>query len=162
MLIADPTAEISNLADIECSSRGSCITVGPRVHIDAFVKVKWAGGTAGIEIGEGSYINSGTVIYSGNGVTIGRYVLIAANCVLAPVNHEYKTRERLILEQRFAPSRGGIVIEDDVWLGAGVIVLDGAVIRRGAVVGAASLVRSELEAYGVFAGNPARKIGSRA
>jgi virginiamycin A acetyltransferase len=161
MLLADPSARISALADIETSARGSCLTIGPGVVIDSFVKVKWAGGTADIVIGEGSYINSGTVIYSGNGVVIGRHVLIAANCVLAAVNHEYRSRDRLIIEQRFGPSRGGILVEDDVWLGAGVIVLDGAVIRKGAVVGAASLVRDELEQYGVYVGNPARKIGDR-
>ena len=57
-------------------------------------------------------------------------------------------------KQGFRPSKGGILIEDDVWLGAGTIVLDGAVLGKGAVVGALSLVRSTLEPFGIYAGNP--------
>jgi acetyltransferase-like isoleucine patch superfamily enzyme len=67
----------------------------------------------------------------------------------------------LIREQGFQPSKGGIVIENDCWLGAGVVVLDGAVIRRGAVIAAGSLVRGEVPEYAIFAGSPARQIGER-
>lgn len=161
MLQADPTARISKLADIDESSRGTRIVVGANSVVDSFVRIKCAGGTADVTIGDGTYINSGTVIYSGNGVRIGSHVLIAANCTLAPVNHACQERGRLIIEQRFLPSKGGIVIEDDVWIGAGCVILDGTVIRRGAVIGACSLVRGEVEAYGLFAGNPLRKIGER-
>src|SRR5690349_2203031 len=101
--------------------------------IDSFVKIKPSGGAGDVIIGENVYINSGCVIYSGNGVTIGNNVLIAAACVFAPVNHAFSDRARLIRDQRFQPSRGGIVVEDDVWIGSGTVVLDGAVIRRGAV-----------------------------
>lgn len=161
MLLIDPTARVSPLADIEDSSRGSRIEVGPGARIDSFVKIKPAGGSGDVVLGEGSYLNSGCVLYVGNGIRIGKHVLIAANCTLAPTNHAYRDRDRLIVDQRFAPSRGGIVIEDDVWLGAGCVVLDGVVIRRGAVVGAMTLVRGELEAYGVYAGNPMKKVGER-
>ena len=106
-------------------------------------------------------INSGTVIYTGNGIRIGDAVAIAANCTLAPTNHAIADRDRLIKDQGFQPSKGGIVLEDDVWLGAGVVVLDGAVVRRGAVIGAGSVVRGEVEAYAIYAGAPARKIGER-
>src|SRR5580693_5989769 len=114
-----------------------------------------------VVIGEGSYVNSGTVIYSGNGVRIGKGVAIAANCTLAPVNHAYKSRAKTIREQRFLPSKGGIIIEDDVWLGAGVVVLDGAHIRKGCVIAANALVRGPTEEYGVYGGNPLAKIGER-
>ena len=161
MLIIAPSAKISKLADIEDSVRGSKIIIEDDVVIDSFVKIKPAGGSGDITIGAGSYINSGTVIYSGNGVTIGRHVLVAANCTIAPVNHEYRAKDRTIIEQRFMPSKGGTLIEDDVWIGVGCVILDGAVLRRGCVVGACSLVKSELEEYGVYAGNPLAKIGSR-
>jgi len=161
MLVADPLARISPLADIEQSTRGTRIVVGAGSLIDSFVKVKCAGGTGDVQIGKQSYINSGCVIYTGNGVTIGDHVLIAANCTLAPVNHEFRRRDQLIIEQRFQPTKGGIVIEDDAWLGAGTVVLDGAHVGRGAVVGAGSLVRGQLEPYGIYAGNPLQKIGSR-
>lgn len=161
MLTISEQAKISELADIEDSVKGSRIIIEANVMIDAFVKIKPAGGFGDIRIGEGSYVNSGTVIYSGNGVLIGRSVLIAANCTLAPTNHEYKAKDRLIVEQNFRPSKGGIVIEDDVWIGVNTVILDGALIRKGCVIGACSLVKGELEAYGVYAGNPLEKIGER-
>jgi acetyltransferase-like isoleucine patch superfamily enzyme len=135
--------------------------IGPGVVIDSFVKIKPVGGVGDVEIGSNTYINSGTVIYSGNGVRIGAGVLIAANCTLAAVNHEYRARGRTIMEQGFMPSRGGIVIEDDVWLGAGSVVLDGARIAKGVVVGANSLVRGNLDEYTVYAGNPLRALSKR-
>lgn len=161
MIEIAPDARVSPLADIEDSSRGSRVIIGEGAVVDAFVKIKMAGGTGDVVIGPGSYVNSGTVIYSGNGVRIGSHVLIAANCTLAPVNHEYRARGRRIVEQRFMPSKGGIVIEDDVWLGASCVVLDGVTIRTGAVVGALTLVRADLEPYGVYAGNPLALVSYR-
>jgi len=155
MLIISPDAEVSPLADIEDSARGSRIEIGPGCRIDAFVKIKPAGGLGDVIIGRSSYINSGVVIYTGNGVRIGDHVLIAANSTLAPVNHEFRARDLLIVEQRFMPSRGGIIIEDDVWIGANCVILDGAYIRRGCVIGAGSVVRGELPEYAVCDGNPA-------
>ncbi|HRA87070.1 MAG TPA: acyltransferase [Planctomycetaceae bacterium] len=161
MLEADPAAKISHLADIDVSTQGTRIIVGAYSVIDSFVRIKCAGGIADVVIGEKCYINSGTVIYSGNGVRMGNHVLIAANCTLAPVNHAYRDRQRLIIEQRFLPTRGGILIEDDVWIGAGSVILDGAILRRGVVVGACSLVRGELDAYGIYSGQPVCKSGER-
>ena len=161
MLKISPTARISPLADIEESSRGTAISIEDGVAIDSFVKIKPAGGSGDVRIGAHTTINSGVVIYTGNGVDIGRHCAIAANCTFAPVNHEYHARDRRIVDQGFMPSRGGIVIEDDVWIGANVVLLDGAVLRRGCVVGAAALVRGEIPAYAICAGNPARVIGYR-
>lgn len=161
MLIISPTAVVSALADIEDSVRGSRIVIGDGVRIDSFVKIKPAGGTGDVVIGANSYINSGCVIYSGNGVTIGSDVLIAANCTFAGVNHEYRRRDLKIIEQRFQPSRGGIVVEDDVWIGANAVLLDGAVLRRGCVIGAGAVVRGEIAEFAVAVGAPARIIGYR-
>lgn len=161
MLKIDPAAVISPLADIERSVRGTLIEIGPRTMIDSFVKIKPAGGSGEVVIGADCAINSGTVIYTGNGVRIGDAVAIAANCTLAPTNHAFADRDRRIRDQGFQPSRGGIVIEEDVWIGANVVVLDGAVIRKGAVVAAGSVVRGEVEAYSIVGGAPARVIGRR-
>lgn len=161
MLTIDPTATVSNLADIEPSKRGTLIQIGARTSIDAFVKIKPAGGSGEVVIGTDCAINSGVVIYSGNGVRIGDAVLIAANCTLAPTNHAFADRARRIRDQGFTPSKGGIVIEDDVWLGANVVVLDGAVIGQGTVVAAGAVVRGVLEPYSIYAGAPAVKVGVR-
>ena len=147
MLCIAPTARISGLADIEDSVRGSRIVIEDDVTIDAFVKIKPAGGSGDLLIGRGSVINSGCVLYTGNGIRIGRNVLIAANCTLAPTNHTFADCERPIRDQGFQPSRGGIVIGDDVWVGANSALVDGATIGMGAVIGAASLVRGTLPEY---------------
>lgn len=161
MLQIDPSARISPLADIEDSVRGSRIAVGAHSVIDSFVKIKPAGGSGDLLIGEHVVINSGCVLYTGQGITIGNHVAIAANCTLAPVNHAYQDKHRLIREQGFLPGKGGILIEDDVWIGANCVLLDGAVLRRGCVVGAGSIVRGELAAYTVYAGQPLRVVGER-
>lgn len=161
MLIISESARISPLADIEDSVRGTRIVIHDGAVIDSFVKIKPAGGAGDVVIGRNSRINSGTVMYTGSGITIGEGVLIAANVTLAPVNHEYRSRERTIAEQGFMPDKGGIIIEDDVWIGAGSVVLDGAVLRKGCVIGALSLVRGEVEAYSIHAGSPARLMGYR-
>jgi acetyltransferase-like isoleucine patch superfamily enzyme len=156
-----PTARVSAQADIEDSTRGTRIVIGDDSMVDSFVKIKPVGGNGDVIIGARSYINSGCVFYSGNGITIGDDVAIAANCVFAPVNHAYEEKDRLIREQRFKPSKGGIIIEDDVWIGAGCILLDGTILRKGCVIGAMSLVRGEIPAYSINAGNPLKMIGQR-
>ena len=161
MLVISETAKISRLADIEDSVRGSKIIVGDGTAIDSFVKIKPAGGDGDVEIGRNCTLNSGIVIYTGNGVRIGDNVAIAANTTIAPTNHEFRSRDVPIHEQRFMPSRGGIVIEDDVWIGANVVILDGAKLGKGCVIGAGAVVRGDLPAYSINVGAPCRVIGYR-
>ena len=155
------SAKISDLADIEDSIRGTKIVIEEDVTIDSFVKIKPAGGSGDVRIGQGSFINSGVVMYSGNGINIGENVAIAANCTLAPTNHKYNDRKNLIVTQGFLPSKGGIIIENDVWIGCNCVVLDGSIIRQGCVIGAGSVIRGELESYSIYYGNPLKKIGER-
>lgn len=161
MLKISPNAKISPLADIEDSVRGSVIEVGDRVTIDSFVKIKPAGGTGDVVIGTDTTINSGVAIYTGNGVSIGKRCAIAANCTFAPVNHEYGDPEKPIVEQSFMASRGGVIVEDDVWVGANAVLLDGAILRSGCIVGAGAVVRSEIPCNAICVGVPARVISYR-
>jgi virginiamycin A acetyltransferase len=161
MLLISPSAIVSKLADIEDSVRGSKIIIEDEARVDSFVKIKPAGGTGDVRIGKNSYINSGCVIYSGNGVDIGNSVLVAANCTFASTNHEFASRSTVIRLQGFQPSRGGIIVEDDVWIGAGAVLLDGAILRQGCIIGANSLVKGEVEAYSINVGNPLRRVGYR-
>jgi virginiamycin A acetyltransferase len=161
MIEIHPTARISPLSDIEDSLRGTRIIISENVIIDAFVKIKPTGGTGDLSIGSDSVINSGCVLYTGNGIEIGKSVAIAANCTLAPVNHEYIRKDIPIRKQGFRSSKGGITIGDDVWIGANCAILDGAMIGVGCVIAAGSIVRGVLEEYGIYAGNPIIKLGSR-
>jgi len=161
MHIISPTSKISSLCDLETSVKGSKLSIGENCMVDAFVKMKFSGGTGDIIIGDNCYINSGTVIYSGHGVVMGNWVLIAANCTLSASNHEFGSKDKTVYDQRFKASRGGIIIEDDVWIGANTVISDGAVLRKGAIIAACSFVNKEVESYGIYAGNPLKKIGER-
>ncbi len=152
------SAIISNLSDIETSIRGSSLNICEDVLIDSFVKIKFVGGLGNIYIGRGTKINSGCVLYSGNGIQIGENVLIASNTTLAPVNHKYIEKLTIISQQGFKKSKGGIIIEEDVWIGAGVVLLDGTVIKKGSVIGAGCIGQLKTEEYGVYVGNPLKLI----
>jgi len=161
MIVIAPGARVSTLADIEDSVRGSTITIEDGAVIDSFVKIKFAGGDGNITICRNAVVNAGCVIYSGHGVVIGPGSRIAANSTLVGAEHEYRERSKTIWEQRFAPSRGGILIEEDVWVGTNCVLLDGSILRKGCVVGAHSLVRAELDPYSVNVGIPTKIVGYR-
>jgi acetyltransferase-like isoleucine patch superfamily enzyme len=155
------SVEIANHCSIETSKRGSVLSIDENCIIDDFVKIKFTGGIGDIIIGNNVYFNSCTVLYSGNGIKIGNNVLIGPNCSFVPTNHQFIDKSILIKDQGFKLSLGGIIIEDDVWIGANVTVLDGAIIRKGAVIGANSLVNGEIKEYSINIGTPAKSIGYR-
>lgn len=159
--IIDPSVKIAKYVSIETSIKGSNLIINKNCVIDDFVKIKFVGGSGDIEIDEHVYLNSSTVIYSGNGVKIGKYSQIGPNCTISPVNHAYKKKNELIYNQRFSSSKGGIIIGEDVWIGAGVTILDGAHIGKGSVIGANSLVTGKIEEYSINVGSPCRCIDYR-
>ena len=158
MIKIHKTATISKNCDIEDSIKGSLIKIGSNTNIDSFVKIKPAGGLGNIIIGSRVHINSCCVLYSGNGILIGDDVLIAANCTIAPVNHKYSDKYKKIIDQRHAESKGGVIIESNVWIGANSVILDGSYISSGSVIAAGSVVRGKCERNIVFGGNPLKII----
>jgi acetyltransferase-like isoleucine patch superfamily enzyme len=64
-------------------------------------------------------------------------------------------------KQGFMPSRGGVVVEDDVWIGANCVLLDGTHIESGAVIAAASVVSGRITGNAVWGGNPCKLLRSR-
>ena len=58
-------------------------------------------------------------------------------------------------------TRGGIIIDNDVWLGVGVIILDNVHIGKGSVIGAGAVVTRDIPADSIAAGNPARVLRKR-
>ncbi|MEM9413956.1 MAG: acyltransferase [Planctomycetota bacterium] len=115
---------------------------------------------ARVTIGPHSQINPYTVIYGGSGVTIGADVMIAPHCVLAAGNHNHQQLDQP-MRSAASISRGPIVIENDVWIGANCTITDGVTIGQGAVIGANSVVTKDVPAYAIVAGVPAKTIGSR-
>lgn len=138
--------------------RKSAIIIGANVDIGDYVIIKT--GDEKVIIGENSQINPFTVIYSDSGVEIGKNVMIAPHCMIAGGNHEYRD---LTKPMRYAGSftKGKIVIEDDVWIGANVVITDGVKIGRGAIVAAGAVVTKNVEPYDVVGGVPAKFIFNR-
>lgn len=93
-------------------------------------------------------------------VTIGNDVMMGPDCMLFTANHTFSDPNIPMRLQGYdAPLP--IVIEDDVWIGARVIILPGVRIGRGSVIGAGSVVTHDVAPYSIVGGNPARLIRSR-
>jgi galactoside O-acetyltransferase len=113
-----------------------------------------------LSIGHHVGINTNAFIDASQGsIRIGEYCLIGPNCVLRAADHRFDQIDRPIRLQ--GHSRGEIILEDDVWLGANVVVLSGVRIGKGSVIGAQSVVTKDIAPYSVAVGNPARVIRSR-
>jgi len=109
-----------------------------------------------IHIGKNSLIGEMNVLRGQGGVTIGDRVYTAPMVQLLAVNHVFDDPDRPIIEQGITAE--GIVIEDDVWIGAGAIVTDGVRIGQGAVVAAGSVVTKDVPPHTVVGGMPARVL----
>jgi acetyltransferase-like isoleucine patch superfamily enzyme len=151
----DASAVIDPGARIEPS--GGRIAIGARSFIDYGVIVRPLEGF--VEIGEDCSVNAYSVLYGGGGLKIGNGVRIAAHTVIVPSNHKFADAGRPIREQGL--SLEGIVIEDDVWIGAGVKILDGVTLGKGSVIGAGAVVTRSVAPNAVVGGVPARPIASR-
>ena len=85
---------------------------------------------------------------------IGNRVSIGPRVTILPMEHANASRVRAFMSVRM----GGVKIKDDVWIGAGVIILSGITIGECSVIGAGAVVTKDVEPYTVVAGVPARKI----
>lgn len=157
-----PTIQIGKGTIIEngavISTRyGGTIKIGKNCHISRYGHVLSCGGD--IIIGDNSTINPFAMIYGQGGVVIGNGVRIATQATILPSNHIFDRKDIMIFEQGL--SKQGIVIEDDVWIGAGVKILDGVIVRKGCVIGANATVSKSTEQYGIYVGSPAHLIRKR-
>lgn len=109
-----------------------------------------------IRIGKDSLIGEYSVIRGQGGVTIGDRVYTSPFTQIIAVNHVFDDPDRPFVEQGITAE--GIVIEDDVWLGAGAIITDGVRVGKGAVVAAGAVVTKDVPPHTVVGGVPARPI----
>lgn len=111
---------------------------------------------AGIRVGNNCLIGEYTVIRGQGGVTIGNRVYTSPFTQIIAVNHVFADPSRPFIEQGITAQ--GIVIEDDVWLGAGAVITDGVKVGKGAIVAAGAVVTKDVLPYVMVAGVPARPI----
>lgn len=108
---------------------------------------------AGIEIGNGTYINRNTLIVAEESVRIGRDCRISWDVIIMDSDqHPLHSDET---------GRGRVTIGDNVWIGCRSIILKGVTIGEGAVVAAGSVVTKDLPAHTIAAGVPARVLPER-
>jgi len=157
------------------------ITIGDNVVIDDGCCLDAKGSTnRGISVGNGVFVGRNTILSCKNGdivlddeanvgfnvevfsaarVRIGRRVLVAAYTYLVGGDHLYDRVDIPVLQQ--GRTARGIEVDDNVWLGAHVVVADGAVIGRDAIIGAGAVVMGEVPPFYIAAGVPARLIRDR-
>jgi len=111
-----------------------------------------------IIIGDYTAINPYTCIFGD--VKIGKYCMIAPNVMIAGGNHDIDDISVPMMKSGKSTNKG-IILEDDVWIGANSVILDGVKIEKGAVVAAGSIVTKSIVSYDIVAGNPARVINNR-
>jgi acetyltransferase-like isoleucine patch superfamily enzyme len=111
---------------------------------------------SGIKIGRDSLIGEYTVIRGQGGVTIGDRVYTSPFSQIIAVNHIFDDPQRPFVEQGITAE--GIIIEDDVWIGASAVITDGVRVGKGAVVAAGAVVTKDVPPHTVVGGVPARVI----
>ena len=154
---------INELSYLHClSARG--VRIGNHTSIDRNLWLN-CGGTPKdhahgfFEIGDNSYIGCNAVLGAGGGIRIGSYVRIGQCVNIHSESHRFADAARFIRDQ--GVSYQGVVVEDDVWIGSKVTVLDGVTVGRGAVIGAGAVVTRSVPPNAIVAGVPARAIGTR-
>lgn len=118
------------------------------------------GGT-GVEIGENTDFQPHTVIWGGSYVKIGNRVSTGPGTVFLSATYSHAPGLTMVDGAENSEIKGGeLIVGDDVYIGANSVIMP-VTIGEGAVVGAGSFVNKDLEAWGIYAGSPAKKIGER-
>jgi acetyltransferase-like isoleucine patch superfamily enzyme len=136
----------------------------------------------GLRLGIGSIIDAPESIEIGRDVGIGKfctiecdgrigdYVMIGNNAgLIGRYDHDIRFVGKPIglapcswdADYRNAGMGLKLIVEDDVWIGYGAIVLSGITIGRGAIIAAGSVVSSNVAPYAIMAGYPAKRVGQR-
>jgi len=116
-----------------------------------------APGSARIRIGSGTFLNLNVMVAAVELVEIGSHCMFANGCFVTDGNHRFDDPTRPVTWQGFT-SKGPTRIADNVWCGANVVVTSGVTIGERAVVGANSVVTTDVAAYSIVAGAPARVV----
>lgn len=141
---SEPEAAQDTLRDL-LGFVGEEVVIRPPLHVDYGRYIR---------IGARSFVNFGLVALDVAPITIGEDVRIGPNVQLLPPTHPLEPSTRK------AGWEGGlpIVIEDNVWIGGGAIILAGVTIGKDSVVGAGAVVTRDVPPGVVVAGNPARVL----
>lgn len=111
-----------------------------------------------LRIGSGSIVTRGALINGGADLLIGEQCIVGPRCSINANEHVFR-RDIPVREAGFV--HAPVVIEDDCWIAANVVINKGVTLGKGSVIGAGAVVTGSTEPYSVNVGVPARKIGER-
>lgn len=117
-----------------------------------------------IEIGDDVSIGRGAVLLAGKSrIIIGNKVMFGPNVTLVGGGHNTSVVGRYMYDvhEKRPDDDRGVIVEDDVWVGTGAIILRGVRLRRGCVVAAGALVTKEVPPYAIAGGMPAKVLSYR-
>lgn len=128
---------------------GAKIGKGLVIKNNVCIKFPWK-----LTLGDHVWLGENCWIDNLDSVTIGNHVCISQGALLLTGNHDYTLTS---FDYRNAP----IVIEDGVWIGANTVVCPGVTVHSHAILTVGSIATKEMEAYGIYQGNPAQLIRKR-
>lgn len=149
------TATIHPDAVLECN--GGEVTIGPRVAIDKGVIIRAMGGR--VVIGADCSVNAYSFLSGAGGLVIADSVMIASHVSIYASNHVFTDASKPMRLQGL--TMAGITLDEDVWVGTGVRILDGVKVARGCVIAAGAVVTKSTEPYTINGGVPAHVIAQR-
>lgn len=112
-----------------------------------------------LSIGSHFGVNTGCYINAIGGIEIGNHVLLGSNITISSGVHPISGAYPPIYSRPTIPKK--ITIEDDVWIGAGAVILPGITLKKGTVVGANAVVTKDTQEYSIVVGVPAQIKGYR-
>ena len=134
------------------------IKTGKYCSIGAYSRVICSGSLSklghGIEIGDNFGVGEFSYLGCSGGIKIGNNVIMGQYVSFHSENHNYGDKDVPIKMQ--GVNHIGIVLEDDIWIGSKVTILDGAILRKRTIVAAGSVVKGQFPPNVIIGGVPAK------
>lgn len=141
---------------IATSQQRPAISIGENSFVRSLAMINAGPPEGFVRIGKKSGVGQGALLYGHGGLTIGDNVMIAGHSSIVASSHNYDDPNIPMVDQGY--SAKGIVIGDNVWVGAGARIVDGVTIGEGAVIGANAVVTRSVAPGRRVGGVPARVL----
>ncbi|MDI6700053.1 MAG: acyltransferase [bacterium] len=142
---------------LSASREKNSLVIGESCDIHPYSIIRVSGGR--IVFGNHCSLNSFSMVVSNGDIIIKDFVRIGPHTLIISGNHIFKDKDKKIFQQGVEGK--GITIEEDVWIGSGVRILDGVRVGKGSIVAAGAVVTKDVPENVVVAGIPAKVIKER-